>query len=262
MIGSRKRAALALAALAALLGLASFAQAERAQEGNLQVVFQGNISPLRLPRSGTAPVSVLMGGKVKTTDGSTPPKLETIVLDINRHGHLQTKGLPLCPLHKLNSISSKGAERVCGASKVGHGNVTSRITLPGQGTFSTNGPLLAFNGRYHGHAAIFAQVSTRGLLPLTYVIVFEVRKGKGQFGTSLVGTLPPIASEYGYISSFDLALQRRYRYRGQSVSYASAGCPAPDGFTEATFTFAKASYIFADGQTLSSKLTRQCTVRG
>jgi hypothetical protein len=252
----------AILALSLAAGAATYASAEQAAKGKLVVAFHGSISPRKLPRSGTAPVTVLMGGKIKTTDRSTPPKLEKIILDINRHGRLQTKGLPTCPLGKLNSISSSGARRACGAALVGHGNVTSRISLPGQGAFASNGPLLAFNGRHHGRAAIFAQVSTQGLLPLTYVIVFEVQKGKGEFGTSLVGTLPPIASEYGYISSFDLALQRRYSDHGQRLSYASAGCPAPDGFTVANFPFAKASYVFADGTKLSSVLERKCTVRG
>lgn len=263
LISVAKRVALAaVLGAAALLLVAGAAQGEQVCEGKLCVVFHGGISPVRLPRHGTAPVTVLMGGKVRTTDKSTPPKLERIILDINRHGHLQTKGLPKCPLGKLNSISSKGARKACGDALVGHGNVTSRITLPGQGTFASNGPLLAFNGRYHGHTAIFAQVATGAPLPLTYVIVFEVKKGHGEFGTSLVGTLPPIASEYGYISSFDLALSRRYAYRGQTLSYASAGCAAAPGFTEATFSFAKASYIFADGTTLTSVLSRQCKVRG
>jgi hypothetical protein len=140
--------------------------------------------------------------------------------------------------------------------------VTSRIKLPGQGEFASNGPLLAFNGRYHGKQAIFAQVATGAPLPLTYVIIFEVKKTGGTFGTSLVGTLPPIASEYGFISAFDLALKRSYTYKGQHLSFASAGCPAPKGFPGATFPFAKASYEFEGGVTISSKLVRECKARG
>ena len=82
--------------------------------------------------------------------------------------------------------------------------------------FATNGPLLAFNGRHKGRLAVFAQVASGAPLPLTYVIVFEVKKTKGTFGTSLIGTLPPIASEYGYISAFDLSLSRTYTYRGRA----------------------------------------------
>ena len=258
----RKLALLGLGAALALLALANLAQAELAQKGNLQVAFNGQISPSKLPRSTPAPVSVQMGGKIKTTDKSTPPKLERIVLDINAVGKIDTKGLPACPLARLGSISSNGARKACGDALVGHGNVTSRVTLPGQGAFASNGPLLAFNGKFKGHQAVFAQVASGAPLPLTYVIVFEVRKTKGTFGTELIGTLPPIASEYGYISAFDLSLGRTYTSHGKKMSFASASCPAPKGFTGASFPFAKASYEFAGGATLSSTLVRQCKVRG
>jgi hypothetical protein len=251
-----------VALLAVGLLFAAGVGAEQAKKGNLEVSFHGGISPQRLPRSESAPVAVQMGGKIKTTDKSTPPKLERIILAINSNGRIETKGLPTCSLAKLQSISSAGAKRACAGALIGHGNVTSRVSLPGQGAFASNGTLEAFNGTYKGHSAVFAQVASGAPLPLTYVIVFEVKKTKGTFGTELVGTLPPIASEYGYISAFDLSLGRSYPYRGKKRSYASASCPAPKGFTAASFTFAEASYEFADGRTLSSKLVRQCRVRG
>jgi hypothetical protein len=260
---SSPKTAVATAALAvALLALGSAAQAEQDQKGTLIASFHGAIAPRKLPRTGAAPVSVQMGGKIKTTDRSTPPKLERIVLEINQNGKIDSTGLASCPLHKLNSISSKGARRACGDALIGHGNVTSRVSLPGQGAFASNGPLLAFNGHYKGHQAIFAQVASEAPLPLTYVIVFEVKKTKGTFGTTLVATLPPIASEYGYISAFDLTLGRTYTYHGQKRSFASASCPAPAGFSRAPFPFAKVSYGFAGPKTLSETLVRECKVRG
>jgi hypothetical protein len=243
------------------LALASSSEAVRVLKGNLVVVFEGTISPSKLPRTGVAPVGVQMGGKIKTTDRSAPPKLERIILEINRHGKLQTKGLPTCSLGKLRSISSQGAKRACGPALIGSGSVTSRVSLPGQGAFSSIGKLQAFNGRHHGHQAIFAQVASGAPLPLTYVIVFEVKKKGGQYATSLNGVMPPIASEYGFISAFNLLLRRQYASHGERLSYASAGCPAPDGFTQVNFPFAKASFQFADGRVLSSKLVRKCTVR-
>ncbi len=254
--------AVGLGALALALCLGTLAQAEQAKKGNLEVSFNGGISPQHLPRTEAVPVTVQMGGKIKTTDKSIPPKLERIILAINSAGQIETTGLPTCSLKKLQSISSAGARKACGDALIGHGNVTSRVSLPGQGAFASNGTLQAFNGTYKGHSAVLAQVSSGAPLPLTYVIVFEVKKTKGTFGTELVGTLPPIASEYGYISAFDLSLARNYPYKGQSRSYASASCPAPKGFSAASFTFAQASYEFADGRVLSSKLVRECRVRG
>jgi hypothetical protein len=262
-IPSPKLALLATAlALAACLAGALSAAAEQDQKGNIVASFHGGISPSRLPRSETAPVAVQMGGKIKTTDKSTPPKLLKIVLQINANGKIQTKGLGSCSLGKLNSVSAATARKSCGDALIGHGNVTSRVTLPGQGAFASNGSLLAFNGTYKGHTAVFAQVESGPPLPLTYVIPFEVKKTKGTFATELDGTLPEIASEYGYISAFDLSLGRSYRYHGRKMSYAAAACPAPAGFTLASFPFAKSSYVFADGRTLSATLVRSCKVRG
>ncbi len=246
----------------AALALTGAAQAEQAQQGNLRGSFEGGISPASLPRSALAPVTVSMGGKIATTDRTVPPKLERIALAINSHGRLETRGLPTCSLAKLDSLAAAAAKKACASSLVGHGNVTSRVYLPGQGAFATNGNLLAFNGRLHGHQAVLAQVSSGAPLPLTYVIGFEVKKTKGTFATSLIGTLPPIAYEYGYISAFSLALSRTYEAGGEKRSFASASCPAPAGFTRAPFPFAKASYSFADGRTLSATLNRECKVRG
>lgn len=253
-------AAIMMAALLSL-GLVAFARAELVQKRNLIAAFDGAISPSKLPRGETAPVAVQMGGRIKTTDRSAPPKLTKIILQINGAGYLQTKGLQQCSLGKLHSVSAIGAKKTCGDALIGHGNVTSRVSLPGQGAFASNGSLLAFNGTYKKHAAVFAQVESGPPLPLTYVIVFEVRKTRGTYGSELVGTLPEIASEYGYIAAFDLSLGRRYRFHGQELSYASASCPAPGGFGKAVFPFARASYVFEDGRVLSSVLSRTCTVR-
>jgi hypothetical protein len=260
---SSKSAALA-AAIACLsaLALASSSLAEQAQEGNLRGSFNGGISPRALPRTELAPVAVTMGGKIATTDRSVPPKLERIVLAINSHGKLQNKGLGTCSLGKLNSITSTEAQRVCGDALVGHGNVTSRVSLPGQGPFASNADLLAFNGKLNGRPAVLAQVSSGAPLPLTYVIAFEVKKAGGTFGTQLAASLPPIASEYGYITAFNLSLSRKYESHGRQMSFASASCPAPKGFPGASFAFVKASYEFADGRVLGATLNRDCKVKG
>jgi hypothetical protein len=261
MIRSRAAALAAITALAAV-GLTTLASGDPPvpfQGGS--VAFNGGISPRTLPREGTAPVSVQMGGKIRSSDDGNPPVLKRIYLNINRNGVLEPDGLPRCQLGKLKSISSEGAKRACGGALVGKGSVTSRVSLPGQGAFASIGNLLAFNGRYKGHPAIFAHVHSGAPLPLTYVIVFQVKKGKGTFGTKLIGTLPPIASSYGYITAFNLSLRRTYHSHGRRLSYASAGCPAPKGFSSVNFQMAKVSYQFEDGRSVTSTLVRKCNVR-
>jgi len=258
---SAKTAALAALALAVALGGSTLAWAESASEDGVRVTFSASIAPRKLPRTGAAPVGVQMGGRITSLDKANPPILDRIILEINRNGKLQRAGLSTCPLRKIRSISSAGARRACRAALIGRGSVTSRVSLPGQGPFASNGNLLAFNGRHKGRPAIFAQVASGAPLPLTYVIIFEVKKAKGTFGTSLVGTLPSIASQYGYISAFNLSLRRTYRHHGRRMSYASAACPAPEGFTEANFSLARVEYEFTDGRDISSVIVRKCKVR-
>ena len=58
------------------LGAATVAQAEIGQNGAIRVAFNGSIAPVQLPRTTSAPVSVIMGGKITTTTDEPPPKLE------------------------------------------------------------------------------------------------------------------------------------------------------------------------------------------
>lgn len=258
--GTRKRAALAAAFLCfALVGMA---QAEISQKGNLRVAVGGEISPHKLPRSGSAPVAVSISADITTTDRSAPPQLRTVKLAINRNGRIDQRGLPSCRLDQIQPATTPEAREACPGAVVGHGSFRANVALPEQSPYPSNGEIVAFNGRYHGKPVIFAHIYGTEPLPTSVTLPFELqRHSKGTFGVSLVAHLPRVAAQWGYISGVSLTLKRRFRYHGESRSYASAGCPAPKGFPSATFTFAKASFGFAGGKSVSSKLTRTCGVR-
>ena len=253
-----------LVALIALLCLcAGAAQAELTQTGEEILNVNGEIFPSRLPRTSRAPIQVLMEAGITTVHKTAPSELKEILLDINRHGVLQTKGLPTCSLSELEAVSRETALNVCGRALIGHGNVSTHIKLPSQEPFASNGLLEAFNARLGGHQAILAQVTSEAPLPLTFVIRFEVKKGHGEFGTDLDGTVPAIASGYGEITGIDLSLQRNYTLHGHRMSVLSANCPAPKGFTSLGFAFAKTSFLFAGNpKPASITLERRCSVRG
>ena len=257
---SRKTAVLAVAT--SCLALAGLAQAEIAQKGNLRVKVGGEISPRKLPRVGSAPVSVSISADISTTDRSAPPQLRTVTLSINRNGIIDQRGLPSCRLEDIQPASTPEAREACPGAVVGTGLFKANVSLPDQSPYPSNGKIVAFNGRMNGKPVIFAHIYGTEPLPTSVTLPFELRyHRKGTFGVSLVARLPRVAAQWGYISGVSLKLQRRYSYRGHTRSYASAGCPAPKGFPGATFTFAKASFGFAGGKTLSSKLTRSCGVR-
>ena len=88
-----------------------------------------------------------MEAGITTSDKSVPPELKEILLDINRHGVMQTQGLPTCSLSTLESSSGPAALNACRGALIGHGNVSTRIALPEQGVFASNGLMEAYNGR-------------------------------------------------------------------------------------------------------------------
>jgi hypothetical protein len=260
-VTGKKKGLLALT-LCLTLAFASAAFAEIGTNGPIKILFHGSIAPVKLPRDTMVPVGVQIGAKIKSTNGEQPPRLSKIILEINKHGVIESQGLPRCSLGKLRNSSAARAKKVCGDAEVGHGNVTSRVALPGQPAFSSNGPLLAFNGRYKGKPAIFAHVTSQGTLAITYVIIFVVEKVHGKYGTALVADVPAIASGSGYISAFDLSLKRRYHVHGQRRSYVSASCPLPPEVNIGEFKMSRSTYEFEDGTKISSTIERPCKARG
>ena len=254
-----KRAAATLAA-ACLLSV-SLASAEVAQQGNLRVSFEGKVAPHQLPRQGKAPVAVTLGGEIKTTDGAAPPQLRTITLGINRNGALDHHGLPRCNFHQIQPATTAEAKQSCRKSLVGTGSFKAAVALPDQSPFPSNGQILAFNGNFNGKPVIYAHIYGTEPLPTSFTLPFEIKGGRGDYATTLVAELPQVAAEWGFVKGVTLTLRRDFTYKGRPRSYLSAGCPAPPGFTGATFSFARASFGFEDGTALSSTLRRSCGVK-
>jgi hypothetical protein len=233
-----------------------------AQRGNLRVIVNGRLSPHVLPRRGTAPVAVSVAGRIATTDGSTPPQLQTLRIEINRHGQLDYAGLPVCPYERIQPASSARALAACRSSLVGQGHFQASVTIAGQEPYAATGRLLVFNGRLHGHSALLGQIYAPRPFANSFVIVFAVHHlAHGSFGTALVATLPSALGGWGHVTGIEMKLGRRFFAHGASHSYISAGCPAPSGFTGASFPLARASFGFAGGLRLAPTLVRSCAVR-
>ncbi|HXF31616.1 MAG TPA: hypothetical protein VN522_08840 [Solirubrobacterales bacterium] len=250
-----------LVCLSALIG-GSIAAAEVTQKGDLRVTVSGSISPKTLPRSGAAPISVSVGGDVKTTDGSALPKLKTLKIELNRYGRIETTGLPVCPYGSIQPASSSRAFSACRSSLVGQGSFSAEITLAGQAPYAINGTMLAFNGLKGGKPVLYGQIYAPRPFATSFVIIFSIKQMKGQFGTALTATLPASLRSWGNLTGIELKLGRNYTAAGKHHSYLSAGCPAPKGFPGATFSLARISFGFEAGPTMASTLSRNCTARG
>ncbi|HYJ20481.1 MAG TPA: hypothetical protein VEW07_00505 [Solirubrobacterales bacterium] len=241
---------------------ASPAQAELIEHGDLFVKFEGGIAPGALPRHARAPISVSVGGTVKTLSGERPPGLRRIGIAINRGGHLDTRGLPVCRRAQIEPSTTEEALTECRSALVGVGSYVGAVALPEQSAFPARGRILAFNTVIGGQHAILAHVYGGSPIPNTRIIVFHIRERGGTYGTVFTGRLPARLNRYGYVKRISLNLHRNFTYRGHHRSYLSAACAAPPGFPGASFPFARTSMTFADGRKLASTLTRSCKVRG
>jgi hypothetical protein len=237
-------------ALALVLVLPAAASANLVQRGNLFVTFDGGISPNSLPRRALAPISVGIEGKIHGLSGASPPALRRIEIKLNRSGHLDTRGLPVCSPAQVEATSTQVALAVCGPALVGEGSYAAASSFPEQSPFPSSGHILAFNTRSDGHPAILAHIFGTRPFAITRLVTFHLRHlAHGAYGTVLVSQLPVSLNPNGYIKRISLSLHRTYTVGGVRHS-----------FTGALFPFARATLGFADGRTLSSALTRSCEV--
>lgn len=248
-------------ALVALLG-ATAAHGELTQSEGVLVNFGGGFSPSRLPRHRLAPVTVHMQGAIGTADGGQPPPLEQVSFAINRHGMLFTRGLPTCSAALLQSTTNQAALARCRPALIGSGSFEAKVSLPNLPLVPVGGQLLAFNGRSEGRPEILVHFYVSEPAQVTLVLPFKVtNQGSGDFGTILTAKVPKIAGSLGYVTNVSITIGRSYRYQGSLRSLFSASCAAPAGFPGVLFNFARGNFYFANGQMLSTTLTRECKVR-
>ncbi|MGC1165790.1 MAG: hypothetical protein WA862_06755 [Solirubrobacterales bacterium] len=240
-----------------LLALCGGAGAEVVQRGHLRVAFDGKLTPRALPRSTSIPVNVSMGGQISTTGGGAAPQLQRITIAINRYGRVSPGSLPSCRIDEIQPATTEGALEACGRSLVGEGSFSANVLLPEQAPFPSRGKVYAFNGTYNGKRAILAHVYGTQPAPTSYTLPFLIRETKGTYGTVLSASLPAVTSQWGYVTGLSLNL----RGTAHNGGFLRASCPAPKGFTVATFPLARTTFAFAGGKALSATLTRSCKVR-
>jgi hypothetical protein len=251
-----------LAMLLACLPVAAAVARQIVQQGHLRVTFEGRLQPRALPRERDVPVTVQLGGSVRTTDGSNPPQLRELTIAMNRAGRVSVAGLPSCQASELQQTSTKRALAVCRGALVGHGHFAANVDFPGAPAFPARGAVLVFNASRRGHMGLLLHLYGSTPVRAAFVLPFNVsRRAEGPFGTVFSTHLPRLASDLGYVTDIDLTIGRRYRYEGRRRSFISASCAAPDGFPGALYRLAEATFDFAGGTHLVSNLPSDCRVR-
>ena len=237
------------------LVIAGAAQAIKLRIGNIVIVAEGGFSPTKLPKTKNAPIKLFGSATFKTVDGSRPSPLRRLVLEFDKHGAVETRGLEKCSMGKLVATTTKQARQLCPDAIVGEGFGTALVELPEQRPIKASSPLTLFNGPVkHGNPTVLGHAHIDYPGPTTYVILIEIQKiHHGRYGFKTVANFPRIVNDYGSPISGHLTIGREWQYKGKTLSYANAHCA--DGRLQA-----KAQFSFKDGSFVQGTVFKPCQV--
>ena len=250
----RRRPAIAAFALACLL-LAGSAGAAMVKVGDLVLRADGGFEPRTLPRKAFAPIDFQGHADVAAKGGGVPAALEEAVLDFDRDGRLSTRGLPTCPVDRIENATPQEARRTCKGAIVGTGHVAAAIDLPGQAALHATSPLTLFNGEpQNGDPTVILHARTTVPGIQTFAIVVPVERRPGHYGYRAAIDIPPIAAGFGALTHIDAKIGRRYSFGGRKRSYTSARCS--DGILQT-----RGRFTFSDGTIIDGSVMKPCSVR-
>ncbi len=253
----RKRITKALAlALASLALLAVGASAIVLHAGDLIIHAEGGFTPTTLPKHSDAPISIHGGGDLSTVSGDFPPVIESITLEYDRHGHVDTTGLAVCTRAKLLASTVKEARARCPRAIVGKGEGRGVVVFPEQAPIKVSSPITIFNGpRIHGNPSVLAHFYTTVPAATAFVIPIEIERiNKGLYGYRTEAKIPPIAGGHGIPLAGHLKIGRTWTYKGKKHSYLNARC-------ETGHLQARGVFGFKNKTVLSGTFIKPCKAR-
>ncbi|HXS33932.1 MAG TPA: hypothetical protein VN758_09205 [Solirubrobacterales bacterium] len=248
---------LVLAALA-VVGTASAVRDNDRVElraGDLLIVGHGGFRPETLPRHKDAPILIYGGGKLSTVSGELPPILETLTFELDRHGSVDTTGLPACTAGKLQATTVPVARAACPGAIVGKGVGSAIVKFPEQGPIPVSSPITLFNGpKVRGFDTVLAHAYTTVPIATTFIVPVVIEKiHKGVYGYRVEAKIPKIAGGYGHPISGNIKVERKWTFKGKKHSYVNARCE--NGRLQA-----RGEFSFKDGTFLKGTFFRPCKV--
>lgn len=245
-----------IAAAAVALVSVGAAQAIVLRAGKIIITANGGFTPTTLPKRENAPIKLHGFAKFETTDGTRPSPLKKLVIEFDKHGAVETRGLQKCTVRKLVATTTPRARKQCPEAIVGTGFGTAVVELPEQRPIKASSALTLFNGpEKHGNPTVIGHAHLDYPAPTTYTVPIEIEKiRKGRYGFRTVANFPKIANDYGSPTYGRLRIGREWKYKGKRLSFANAHCA--DGRLQA-----KGSVTFKDGSFAQGTFFRPCKVR-
>ena len=199
----------------------------------------GGIAPYKLPAREPAPATARLEAEIATLDGSHPPALESVDIEVSKTIGVDAVGLPVCKASQIAATSSTTAKRACGEALIGSGSAEVEVAFPEQAPFSSTGPLLLFNAGVRGtttkvllHAYVDVPAPTAIVVPADLDRIHN-----GPYGLEIVAKIPRIAGGAGSVTRFQLKVGRNFTYRSRPRSFLTATCPTGHWGTRGEATF-------------------------
>lgn len=240
--------AVLVAAVLAIAGIAVAAPWVKVVVGNLEAQYNGGFSPKVLSKKKPTPITFNAAAKFRALDGTHPPALKEVLIEGDKHGSIDVKGLPTCKPGELQSRPSDEARKICGPALVGSGKTDVEVKFPEQPAFEANSELLAFNGGVKGGVTtLYIHAYLKAPVTAAVVTTVKIKKiHKGRYGLESVASVPKIAGGSGSVTFFTLTLKK---------GIVSASCP--DGHLNALGTA-----VFTGGPKVEGTVIRPCTGKG
>jgi len=217
-----------IAVFAALLavGVCATASALTAEVGSVWVSATATVHPRELPARGSAPIYLSSVTRVGTRDNSTPPTLQTLLFLLDRNGTVDTKGLPVCTMAKLDGTTPAEARKRCAGALVGKGKGRALVTMPGRSPFVVASPISLFNGPPSGGLpTLIAHAYETVPVPEALLVPIEIeRVPKGRYGFRAKIQMPKVADGFGAPILAEATIGAVRKRSGREVGYINARC--------------------------------------
>jgi hypothetical protein len=250
------KALLAAVAITLLAG-AGAAYALTGILGTFEVSTTANLLPRELPAHGGAPVTLSNITRIKTKDGTQPPALKSLTFQIDKHGFVETKGIPVCTTAKLEGTTPQQARQRCAGALVGKGTGKAKVALPGKATIEISSPLSFFNAPpVGGNPSLIAHAYETVPVPKTLLVPIVIERAKhGRYGFQATVNLPEIAGGFGAATLAEASIGRTFQRGGKKVGYINAYCSG--GRLQV-----HGSLAFTNGDFFPATLTSACHTAG
>lgn len=233
-----------------MLGVAALAGADRptkVKQGHLPIRFSASVTPKALPARDAAPARLRLRQLVRTEDGSHPPALKLLEIELDRDISLDSGGVPTCErrLRDAKRHSRGWYERRCRGAQVGRGQIDVEVQFVDQLPVTVHSPISIYNGgAENGQVTLYVFAYFNA--PITGSIVAAAKSKRIAGGRNLITIrFPIIGNGAGSITDLRLDL-------GQRI--VSARC------RDRRLQF-QASAAFYDGAKRRDVVSRSCSRR-